>query len=258
MSLDLLYPDWPAPAAIRAFGTTRRGGVSAGPYASLNLGDHVGDEESAVAANRRMLRQFLPAEPFWLRQVHGVSVVHAGNSRLVLPEADAAVALGVGQVCAILTADCLPVLFCDTGGTVVAAAHAGWRGLLGGVLENTLQAMGVPAGEVLAWLGPAIGPTAFEVGDEVRQAFVAADPRAADAFRIATMPGRWWADLAALAWQRLVRKGVKRIFGCNLCTYEDPARFFSYRRDGTTGRMAAFIWREGQPAVDAREDGGCY
>lgn len=242
MSLELVYPDWPAPRAVRAFVTTRGGGISTGPYASLNLGDHVGDDAEAVAANRRILRQDLPAEPLWLRQIHGVAVADAAASHAEPPLADAAVARRAGVVCAILTADCLPVLFCDRDGTVVGAAHAGWRGLLGGVLERTVAAMGVAATQVLAWLGPAIGPTAFEVGDEVREAFVAEDPRAAGAFRHGVVHGKWWADLPLLARLRLARAGVPLVLGGGLCTYQNPDRYFSYRRDGVTGRMGAFIW----------------
>src|SRR6185369_16948914 len=178
---DLLIPDWPAPANVRAVQTLRSGGCSPPPWNSFNLGDHVGDDPARVAANRATLRAVLPAEPLWLTQVHGIAVVDAGTASPAR-EADAAFARQPGKVCAVMTADCLPVLFCDRAGTVVAAAHAGWRGLLGGVLEATLGRMGVPAGELLAWLGPAIGPAAFEVGDEVRAAFVAGDPEAARAF----------------------------------------------------------------------------
>lgn len=241
MTLPLIRPDWPAPAGVRALATTRAGGVSSGPYASLNLGDHVGDETAAVAANRGLLRAFLPAEPLWLRQVHGMEVADAGRLHDVAPEADAAVARRPGLVCAVLTADCLPVLFCDREGTVVAAAHAGWRGLLGGVLERTVDAMAVPPAEVLAWLGPAIGPAAFEVGEEVREAFVGKDRLAASAFRPGGA-GKWWADLPALARQRLAARGVMQIHGGELCTFQDVERFFSYRRDGVTGRLGSFIW----------------
>jgi YfiH family protein len=245
VSLQLLYPDWPAPSFVRAFASTRVGGVSTAPYASLNLGDHVGDEPAAVAANRCLLRPYFPAEPLWLRQVHGVAVADAGLAHDGPPEADAAVARHAGQVCAVLTADCLPVLFCDAAGRVVAASHAGWRGLLNGVLERTVDAMGVPPGQVLAWLGPAIGPAAFEVGGEVRDAFVAEDPLAATAFQPGTAPGKWWGDLPALARQRLGRKGVTGIHGGEMCTYCDKERFFSYRRDGVTGRLGSFIWLAG-------------
>jgi hypothetical protein len=243
VSLELLQPDWPAPARVRAFSTVRGGGVSAPPYAGLNLGDHVGDDPAAVSANRQILRRHLPGEPLWLRQVHGVAVVELGQAHGgAPPEADAAVARQAGRVCAVLTADCLPVLFCDLGGTVVAAAHAGWRGLLAGVLEHTVAALGVAPREVLAWLGPAIGPDAFEVGDEVRQAFVAGWADAAAAFRPGVLAGKWWADLPALARQRLSRAGVEAVFGGELCTHGDGRRFFSFRRDGVTGRQGSFIW----------------
>ncbi len=239
---DLLLPDWPAPPGVRAVMTLRTGGVSGGPYASLNLGDHVGDEPEAVAENRRLLREALalPAEPLWLEQVHGTGVARFdGPDR---PQADAAVALAPGQVCAVMVADCLPVLLADRHGACVAAAHAGWRGLAAGVLEATVAAMPADPSQLVAWLGPAIGPDAFEVGPEVRAAFIAADAAAADAFRPGT-GDRWLADVYQLARQRLARAGVTEVHGGGLCTVSDPARFFSYRRDGVTGRMAALVWR---------------
>ena len=234
-------PDWPAPPAVRALVTTRRGGVSEAPWDGFNLGMHVGDDPVAVIENRRCLRAALPAEPVWLEQVHGIEVVRAerGSAR-----ADASVAREPGTVCAIMTADCLPVLLCDTGGTVVAAAHAGWRGLVDGVLENTVRTMAVRADCVVAWLGPAIGPEAFEVGEEVRERFVTADPGAAGAFRPAEKTGKWMGDLFALARQRLERAGVTMIHGGGQCTVSDPERFYSYRRDGVTGRFASLIWLE--------------
>lgn len=237
---DLLVPDWPAPANVRAVQTTRRGGVSPAPWDSFNLGDHVGDDAGRVAANRAELRRHLPAEPCWLQQVHGVHTVDAAQTAN-LPTADASFSHRAGTVCAVMTADCLPVLFCDRAGTVVAAAHAGWRGLQAGVLEATLAAMAVPAGEILAWLGPAIGPAAFEVGDEVRAAFVAHDPLAAAAFQ-PHAAGKWLADIYLLARQRLQAAGVASISGGNFCTVNAPESFFSYRRDGVTGRMASLIW----------------
>ncbi|TXH03895.1 MAG: peptidoglycan editing factor PgeF [Nevskiaceae bacterium] len=241
--LPLLRPDWPAPPRVRACVTTRAGGVSAGPYATLNLGVHVGDDPAVVVANRARLRAALSldTEPVWLRQVHGVAV-----ARLPAPpdtlEADAAVASDAGVVCAILTADCLPVLFCADDGSAVGAAHAGWRGLLAGVLEQTLRALPVPSSRVLAWLGPAIGPRAFEVGREVRDAFVGADPAAAAAFASSDVHGKYLADLYALARLRLRAAGVTRIHGGGECTHGDRERFFSYRRDGVCGRMATLIW----------------
>lgn len=240
---EFLIPDWPAPANVRAAVSTRIGGVSAGPYASLNLGDHVGDEPAAVAENRAILRQVLglPAEPAWLRQVHGTCSVDAATGAGC--EADAVHAAAPGGVCAVLTADCLPVLFCRRDGSRVAAAHAGWRGLADGVLESVLAAFGSGPDEVLAWLGPAIGPDAFEVGEEVRQRFIDHDPRAVSAFK-PSLAGRWLADLYALARLRLAQAGVEAVFGGGECTFHDTGRFFSYRRDGATGRMASLIWRE--------------
>lgn len=241
--LPLLRPQWPAPAQVQACVTTIAGGVSVGPYASLNLGVHVGDDPAHVAANRQRLRERLGlrAEPVWLRQVHGVDVATLPAAPDALT-ADAAVATRANVACAILTADCLPVLFCDTAGSVVAAAHAGWRGLLDGVLENTVSAMKVPASSVLAWLGPAIGPQAFEVGAEVRAAFIARDAAASAAFVSADAPGKYLADLYALARLRLRAAGVGRVDGGGLCTYGDRERFYSYRRDGVCGRMASLVW----------------
>ena len=236
-----LHPDWPAPANVRAAVTLRSGGVSSGPYASLNPGDHVGDEPAHVAENRRRLRAALalPAEPQWLQQVHGAQVAH-------LPGAahhadDAAWTQQAGVVCAILSADCLPVLLCDRAGTVVAAAHAGWRGLAAGVLEQAVSALPVAPADLLAWLGPAIGPAAFEVGAEVRQAFVQAQAQAARHFR-AVAGGKHLADLFGLARQQLQRAGVKNISGGGWCTYSEASRFFSHRREAPCGRMASLIW----------------
>jgi YfiH family protein len=237
---DLVVPDWAAPANVRAVQTTRRGGVSRGVYASLNLGAHVGDDPVAVAANRARLAAILPAAPVWLNQVPGVVVADA-DTAVAGVEADAAVARRPGRVCAVMTADCLPVLLCDRGGRVVAAAHAGWRGLCAGVIEATVAAMRVPGGDLLAWLGPAIGPQAFEVGDEVRAAFVAHDAAAKEAF-VAHGAGKWLADIWLLARRRLAAAGVPQVAGGGRCTVAEADRFFSYRRDGVTGRMAACIW----------------
>lgn len=242
MALETIRPEWAAPPNVRAVQTTRSGGVSLGPYASLNLGDHVGDEPAAVAANRALLASILPAEPVWLKQIHGVAVADADTAPAGV-EADAAIARQPGRVCAIMTADCLPVLLCDQQGSVVGAAHAGWRGLCAGVIEATVAAMGVAPGEIIAWLGPAIGPQSFEVGDEVRAAFVAHDPAAAQAFA-AHAPGKWLADIWRLARQRLAALGVAEVAGGGRCTVAEPGRFFSYRRDGVTGRMATCIWLE--------------
>jgi YfiH family protein len=239
---DWIVPDWPAPERVRALITTRSGGGSVGPYASMNLGLRVGDDPAVVDANRRFLQRFLPGEPKWLNQVHGTAVVAAET--IVHPvEADASVATSLGCVCAIMVADCLPILLANHGGSVVAAAHAGWRGLAGGVIENTIQALGTPPRNLLAYLGPAIGPSAFEVGDEVRAAFVAIDPGARYAFR-PHKPGKWLADLFALARQRLASAGVLNVYGGGQCTYSDAAHFFSHRRDKVSGRMAALIWLE--------------
>lgn len=241
---EWLQADWPAPATVRTLITTRAGGVSQGPWAGLNLGDHVGDDPVHVSANRARLRSHLPAEPVWLQQVHGTQVLdlarHTGGTP---PEADASVAHAPGLVSVVMTADCLPVLLCDRAGTVVAAAHAGWRGLCNGVIEATVAAMQVAPGEVLAWLGPAIGPDAFEVGAEVRAAFLERDTSAASAF---TPIGddKYLADIYALARQRLGRLGVDAVYGGDFCTVIDRERFYSYRRDGTSGRMASLIWLE--------------
>ena len=238
----MIVPDWPAPPRVKSGMTTREGGVSAAPWSSLNLGDHVGDDPVHVAANRARLRQQLPAEPAWLKQVHSSRVVEL--ERDPNREADAALTRQAGQVCAVLTADCLPVLFCDRAGTVVAAAHAGWRGLAGGVLETTVAAMQVPPDEILAWMGAAIGPQAFEVGDDVRAAFVAQHPQAASAFVSQPTAGKWLADIYQLARIRLSHAGVQAIYGGGRCTFNEADSFYSYRRDGVTGRMASLIWLE--------------
>lgn len=236
-----IHPDWPAPARVRALSTTRSGGSSPAPYDSLNLGSHVGDQPDLVAANRAVLRAELPDEPCWLNQVHGIDVIDVAEYAGV-SAADAAVSRMPGKVCVVMTADCLPVLLCDRAGTVVGAAHAGWRGLLNGVIEASVAKMAVAPSEVLAWLGPAIGPQAFEVGDEVRAAFLALEPAADAAFRPAAQPGKWLADIYLLARQRLARLGVHAVHGGDACTVTEKGRFFSYRRDGTTGRMASLIW----------------
>ncbi len=239
-----IVPDWPAPASVRALITTRAGGASRGAYAGLNLGLRSGDDARDVARNRANLRQWLPAEPLWLRQVHGTTVVEADTVERD-PEADAALARRPGRVCAALTADCLPLLLCDEAGTVVAAVHAGWRGLCSGVIEQTLRAMNSPPQALLAYLGPAIGPEAYEVGAEVRDAFIAADPAGERESEVAFTPGapgKFHADLYALARRRLARGGVARIYGGGYCTYAERERFYSYRRDGATGRRASLIW----------------
>jgi len=239
-----LEPDWPAPPGVKALSTLRQGGVSEGRYASLNLGDHVGDDAVRVAENRqRLIRAaLLPANPQWLQQVHGVAVADLDQPDLAQP-ADAAITRQLGRVCAILTADCLPIMLAAVSGEAVAAAHAGWRGLAGGVLESTMKALRLPGEQVQAWLGPAIGVEHFEVGAEVREVFLVGNEAAEAAFQ-PNARGRFMADLALLARLRLERLGVTRIYGGTLCTYADPQRFFSHRRDGTTGRQASLIWRE--------------
>lgn len=241
-----IVPDWPAPPGVRALITTRAGGVSRGAFAGMNLGMHTGDNAEHVAHNRAQLRQSLPAEPLWLRQVHGTTVAEAGGTD-GSPEADAAVARRPQAVCAVLTADCLPLLLCDDGGSVVAAVHAGWRGLSSGVIEQTLRVIDRPRAALLAYLGPAIGPAAYEVGAEVREAFIAADAtggRGAAAAFAPGRPGKFHADLYALARMRLARSGVERVYGGGYCTYAERERFYSFRRDGATGRMASLIWME--------------
>lgn len=233
---------WPAAANVGTLITTRAGGVSQAPYDSLNLGDHVGDDAAKVAANRALLRQQLPAEPAWLQQVHGVAVVDAATvTPGSVPVADASFSRTPGMVCAVMTADCLPVLLADRAGTVVGAAHAGWRGLCAGVIEATLAAMQVDAANVIAYLGPAIGPDAFEVGGEVRAAFMAHDSHAAAAFE-PIADGKYLANIYLLARQRLAAAGVTAVYGGDACTVIERERFFSYRRDQVTGRMASLIW----------------
>ena len=241
----LLQPEWPAPARVRACVTTRAGGVSQAPFDTLNLGDHVGDDPTAVASNRQRLMGQFGFLPAWLNQVHGVNVVEADPSRVL--EADASWTATPGIACTAMTADCLPALFCDRAGTRVAAAHAGWRGLAGGVLEATVKQLDVAAADLLVWLGPAIGPGNFEVGAEVRETFMATHPQAAQAFVPGAAPGKFLADIYALARLRLAAIGVEAVYGGGLCTVDDP-RFFSYRRASRTGRFASLIWLE-PPAV---------
>lgn len=243
MTPPFIEADWPAPARVKGLSTTRRGGVSSAPFDSFNLGHHVGDDPAALIANRSELQAALPPDSAiqWLEQVHGTHVVEAtGNPGFLT--ADASICRERGIACAVLTADCLPVLFCNRAGTAVAAAHAGWRGLLNGVLEATVDTMGEKPSELMAWLGPAIGPQAFEVGPEVHAAFVNHSPDAASCFL--PSPGqseRYLADIYALARQRLARLGLTSVHGGGFCTLSDRSRFFSYRRDGQTGRMATLI-----------------
>ena len=245
-----LIPDWPVPAGVRSLCTTRAGGVSVGPYEGLNLGLHVGDAPEDVLRNRAVLRDAIGVQPVFLQQVHGTDVLALDAHGVGLRDgavADACIATAPGVACTIMVADCLPVLFADAGGTRVAAAHAGWRGLAAGVLERTLVQLDVESPVV--WLGPCIGPNAFEVGDEVRAAFAAASPEAADCFRATGEPGKWRANLPALARQRLRAAGVQAIHGNDgsdaWCTVRSPLRFFSHRRDGISGRFAACVWLDG-------------
>jgi len=249
--MEILQADWDsAPTKVRALVSLRYGGFSAAPYddgeggGGLNLAAHVGDDSQCVRQNRHLLRPLLPAEPAWLTQVHGTTVVDAATVATDPPQADASIATRPGVVCAILSADCLPVLLCDRAGRVVGAAHAGWRGLAGGVLERTVAAMrAAGADEILAWLGPAIGPQAFEVGEEVRQVFVERDAGVGNAFvPVAHRAGKYHVDLYRLARERLRQAGIESVSGGGLCTYSDRRRFFSYRRDGVTGRIGSFIW----------------
>ena len=257
----VIQPDWQAPASVRAASTLRVGGVSRGSYASLNLSARVGDDEARVARNRRILSEMLdlPAEPLWLRQVHGTNVLDldGADSRAATPHpeqrssgptspsqplvADGAFTSRSGQPCVVLTADCLPVLLCDTSGSRVAAAHAGWRGLAGGVLESTVRCMGVDPGQLLAWIGPGIGQEAYEVGEDVLEQFAASDPRTVGCFT-ANANGRWQADLYGLARLRLRSAGVEKIHGGGWCTHSESERFFSHRREAPCGRMATLIW----------------
>lgn len=247
MTRAWLDPDWPRPPGIHARVTTRwLPGRSLPPFDSCNLGDRCGDDAASVAANRAALVDLLdlPGPPRWLRQVHGTAVHDADGppGAQELPQADAAVTRRASQVLGVLTADCLPVLFCARDGSEVGVAHAGWRGLAAGVLEATLAGLNAAPGEILAWLGPAIGPVSYEVGEEVRQAFVEIDGGAAAAFA-ATRPGHWHCDLYALARRRLEATGVRRVDGGGFDTLNDP-RFYSYRRDTQSGRFASLVWRE--------------
>ena len=256
-----LVPEWPAPPAVGAVFSTRLGGVSLAPFDSLNLGDHVGDETAAVAVNRQRFTSATGAEPVFMRQPHGI---HSADLDLWAPgdqpSADACTTAIAGRACTVMVADCLALLFCDTQGRAVGAAHAGWRGLAAGVVESCVRALrdrlGDAGAPILAWLGPCIGQAAFEVGDEVRQAFVQHDAPSSAFFEAGTVAGKWQADLAGLARRRLALAGVHGVFGndggAEWCTVRDDSRFFSHRRDaarlGSTGRMAASIWRAGPGA----------
>jgi YfiH family protein len=242
--LEIITPDWKAPPGVRAAFTSRRGGVSTGAYESLNIATHVNDVPAAVLENRTRVRGelMLPAEPIWLEQVHGVAVADLDEA-LPARRADAAVAHTPDRICAIQVADCMPVLFATQDGLRIGAAHAGWRGLAGGVLEATIAAMHCVPARLVAWLGPCIGPDHFEVGDEVREAFVSKDAQVEHAFE-RNARGRWQCDLYAIARRKLSQLGVADVRGGGWCTFADKNRFFSYRRDGQCGRMAALIWRD--------------
>ncbi len=255
MNPEPLVPDWAAPDWVRALSTTRAGGVSTGPWGlagghpgGLNLGVACGDTPAAVAGNRARLRRLVPSAPVWLRQVHGRDVLHVERppaEGAPLPVADAAVTASADCVLVIQTADCLPVLLADARSRVVGAAHAGWRGLAEGVLEATIESMralGASPASLHAWIGPGIGPEAFEVGDDVHRAFVAEDAGASVHFSPRAAPGKWLADLPGLARRRLAAAGVTAVGQSGLCTMADPARFYSYRRDGQCGRMASLVW----------------
>ncbi|CAI8821191.1 polyphenol oxidase [Kosakonia quasisacchari] len=238
----LILPDWPLPKGVAACSSTRVGGVSLPPYDSLNLGAHCGDNTEHVEENRARVFAAggLPSKPVWLEQVHGTDVLELSGGPYASKRADASYSNTPGTVCAVMTADCLPVLFCNQAGTEVGAAHAGWRGLCAGVLEQTVACFADKPESLMAWLGPAIGPQAFEVGAEVREAFIAHDPQADSAFH--PHGEKYFADIYQLARQRLASVGVQHVFGGDRCTFSDKDDFFSYRRDKTTGRMASFIW----------------
>lgn len=246
--MDWIIPVWPAPRNIKALFTTCKGGINRDSYSiygGFNLGDHVGDDPNVVQKNRAQLYQYLPQEPRWLTQVHKNRPVWVDTiSSDGRPEGDAAISRHNGVVCAILVADCLPVFLCDEAGSVVAIAHAGWRGLASGIIENTIQEMRQhsKSKQIIAWLGPAIGPQYFEVGKEVRSIFIQSDSQSANAFTETGKHGKYYADLFQLARQRLAKTGVDQVSGGELCTFSDVDRFYSYRRDGQTGRMAALLW----------------
>lgn len=239
---QVIIPEWPIPQGVGACSSTRIGGVSLSPYDSLNLGAHCGDNVEHVEENRHLFYAAagLPSQPVWLEQVHGTAVLKLTGVPYASKRADASWSDTPGSVCAVMTADCLPVLFCNKNGTEIAAAHAGWRGLCEGVLEETVACFKDRPENIIAWLGPAIGPSAFEVGPEVREAFVAKDAQADVAFRPAGE--KYYADIYTLACQRLANVGIEQVYGGDRCTHTESGDFFSYRRDKTTGRMASFIW----------------
>lgn len=241
--MNFIKPYWPAPPTIKAYTTTRVGGASLAPFASFNLANHVGDDPQRIAQNRILLNEMLqlPTEPVWLNQVHGTTVIQADTASTLLT-ADASYTHEPNIICAVLTADCLPILICDRNATTVAAIHAGWRGLAAGVIEHTIATLDIKQNELTAWLGPAIGPQVYEVGEEVRQQFIDYHPAAEIAFQ-PNANERWLANIYLLAKQRLTQCGIMAIYGGDYCTYTNETLFFSYRRDGQTGRMASLIWR---------------
>ncbi|MBK6617194.1 MAG: peptidoglycan editing factor PgeF [Nitrosomonas sp.] len=245
--MDWIVPEWPAPHNIKALFTTRKRESDHNPrsnYSGFNLGDHVGDNPDVVQRNRAQLCQYLPQEPCWLAQVHKNRPIWVDTVSNIKSEGDAAISRCSGVVCAILVADCLPVFLCDEAGSVVAIAHAGWRGLASGIIENTIREMRQysTSKQIIAWLGPAIGPQYFEVGEEVRSTFIQSDSQSVNAFTETDKRGKYYADIFQLARQRLAKTGVDKVFGGELCTFSDADRFYSYRRDGQTGRMAALLW----------------
>lgn len=244
MNEQFIYPDWPAPPNIKALSTTRIGGHSLAPYDEFNLGAHVGDDTDAVQKNRKQLivSQQLPASPYWLNQTHSTHVINSTEWQQDI-EADAMISTIHNHICTIMTADCLPILLCNTQGDIIAALHAGWRGLAAGILENTINKFGDEPKNLMVWLGPAIGPTQFEVGEDVYKVFTTHSPQAQNAFQ-QTDASHYLANIYCLAKQRLNALGVKQIFGGDFCTVTEQQRFFSYRRDGITGRMASMIWIE--------------
>lgn len=241
--MDQIIPNWPAPKQVKAFASTRRDGFSLGVYQGLNLGTHVGDDQQLVVKNRDWLAQQakMPSAPIWLNQTHSTVVVKQNEPTQQVLDADGVWTQAPGVVCSAMTADCLPVLLTNEQGSQVAAVHAGWRGLANGIIENAVAQL---SGPLMAWIGPAIGPDAFEVGDDVVQAFSSQIPQAVEAFQVLPTKGKWLADMSQLVSQRLNRAGVEQIHFSNLCTYRDSERFYSYRRDGVTGRQASFIWIE--------------
>jgi len=239
--MNWITPNWNAPKQVKAFASTRIGGCSKSPYEGLNLGMHVGDDPILVQSNRDLLQQQteMPTAPVWLNQTHSTVVLEVVQPTNDVLNADGVITSSPNVVCSAMTADCLPVLITNTQGTQVAAVHAGWRGLAGGIVENALTHF---SNDVMLWLGPAIGPQAFEVGEDVLQAFLDYDSKAATAFVPGKQQGKWWANMATLTRLRMAKLGIDQVFDSGLCTYQDPQRFYSYRRDGVTGRQATFIW----------------